>query len=251
MSCGLRRGLLTGLLLLGCGRGAARAGECAAPAGASAELAERTAEERLRFLQKSLRDTSRSERRFLIGWSLVYAGFIGGTWVLYPFTEDKRGKIIESSWSNAISLLGHAQMTLQPLLVMRDQRRIEALAAQPLTAENRCATLARAEKLLVHAAESERSARTPFAHISGFVINIGLGVILGYGLKRPQAAAMNTTIGVAVSELMIATRPKTAMQRLDRYRAGDLRATPLDPNLLLPMVAPTEGGLSLSLAGQF
>src|SRR5689334_5142617 len=117
--CRTRWGLLAGVMfcLLGA-RAPAWAGECAAPLGASAQLGELGVDARMRFLRQSLKDTARSERRYIIGWSLVYAGFIGGTWVLYPAASDKPGKIIESSWSNAISILGAAQMTIAPLLVI-------------------------------------------------------------------------------------------------------------------------------------
>lgn len=244
-------GCLVGIALAPSG---AVAGECGVPVGALSALAERDTDARLRFLRESLAETARKERRYLLGTSLAYAGFAGGSWVLVPLSDDPN-KRIDAIWSSSTSIAGGLQNLIEPLLVMRDYRRAEELVARAaaVSGEPRCALLREAERRLEHAAKSETSARAPFARISGAVINVALGLVLAYGLKRPASAAQNTTIGMLVTQLMIAARPTEAIRRLERYRAGDLDLVSSAPSqvTLAPLFTPTSEGLSVGLAGSF
>ncbi len=226
--------LLSGLLAGVAWPTASCAAECAGPTAAVSALPSAA---RLAFLRASLHDTARLERRFALGWGLTYAGLAAGTWALLPFSDDFYGQRKASAWNSATSVAAGLLVLIDPLLVIRDHRRLEALlAADPSPG---CATLAAAERLLVHAAGSEEGARGPRAHILGALTTVGLGLVLGYALQRPESAAINTTIGVFLSEIMIASRPMVALTRLQRYRSGDLSvSTP----------APAAGGLSLGLA---
>ena len=228
----------------------ARAGQCAAPAGAAPALAEQDAEERLRFIREALLETVRREKRYMIGWSLTYAGFAAGTWALVPFSNDPR-KPIESAWNSSISTLGGLQNLIEPLLVVRDKNRVERLFSEPGN-RTRCQVLAEAERHFQHAANSEIGAKSAKAHITSLLVNVGLGLILGYGLKRPEGAAMNTTIGMFTSEIQIATRPTFAARRMESYRAGNLAPAPPDPKIFFtPVLSPTDTGYGLAVAGAF
>lgn len=229
------------------------AGECGVPVGAGAALAERDTEARLRFLRESLAETARKERRYLLGTSLAYAGFAGGSWVLVPLSDDP-GKRVDAIWSSSTSIAGGLQNLIEPLLVMRDHRQAEELVARAaaVSGEPRCRLLREAELRLEHAAKSETSAKGPFARIGGALINVGLGLVLAYGLKRPASAAQNTTIGLLVTQVMIEARPTEAIRRLERYRAGDLGGGSQPSRVVLsPLFAPTNDGLSVGLAGSF
>lgn len=224
---------LLGGLLIGVARPTASyAAECAGPTAAVSALPSAA---RISFLRASLHDTARLERRFALGWSLTYAGLAAGTWFLLPFADDFEGQRKASAWNSATSVAAGLLVLIDPLLVIRDHRRLEALLAADPSAG--CATLAAAEQLLVHAAGSEQSARGPRAHILGALTTVGLGLVLGYALQRPESAAINTTIGVFLSEIMIASRPTVAVTRLQRYRSGDLSDS----------AAPPTGGLSLGI----
>lgn len=247
-------GSLVGVLLaIAPAPSVAVAGECGVPVGAQAALAERDTEARLRFLRESLAETARKERRYLLGTSLTYAGFIGGSWVLVPLSDDPR-KRVDAIWSSSTALAGGLQNLIEPLRVMRDHRRTEELVAQAaaVSGEPRCRLLREAELRLEHAAKSEASARGPLARIGGALINVTLGLVLAYGLKRPDSAAQNTTIGLLVTQVMIEARPTEAIRRLERYRTGDLGGSEPSRVVLSPLFAPTgEGGLSVGLAGAF
>lgn len=56
----------------------ASAGECEIPVAAAPALAAQTPDARLRFISQTLLQTARSERRYAVGWSLVYTGLAGG-----------------------------------------------------------------------------------------------------------------------------------------------------------------------------
>lgn len=235
---------------------AAHAGECAAPTGAAAALGERDPAERLRFLRESLQATAKQERRFILGWTLTYTGFGAGSWVLVPVSDDP-GKRIDAIWSSSTAAAGAILAVVQPLLVLRDVRQAEQLiaGAGAGAAGTGCQVLAEVERRLERAALNEAGARSAFSHISSAAINVALGLVLAYGLKRPSSAAMNTTIGLLISEVMIVTRPTEAVSRLERYRAGDLTAPPPSRISLAPAVAPLGAdqgrGALLSLAGTF
>ena len=191
-------------------------------------------------------------RTSLIFGMLNAAVGIWGTWLLLPFADDFEGQRRASAWNSATSVAAGLLVLIDPLRVIRDHRRLEALlAADPSPG---CATLAAAEQLLVHAAGSEEGARGPRAHILGALTTVGLGLVLGYALQRPESAAINTTIGVFLSEIMIASRPLVAVTRLQRYRSGDLgtATTPPAAGLALGLVPlRLDSGYGAALSGTF
>lgn len=204
---------------------------------------------RLQFLRASLRETARLERRYAIGWNLTYLGFAAGTWTLLPFSDDPQGQRKASAWNSATSLFASLQVLIDPLLVVRDHRRMEALVKQPSALKD-CTVLHKAELLLQHAANSETSARSAKAHIFSFLTTIGLGLVLGYALERPDSAAINTTIGITLGEIMIATRPTAAIRQWQDYRNGNLRLTaPREGFALRVLPFRTNDGYGVAIGG--
>lgn len=210
--------------------------ECDSAVGAAAAHSEAEIAARLRFLRQSLRDTALLEQRFALGWSLTYAGLAAGTWALLPFSANPDGQRIASIWNSSTSIAAGLLVLIGPLQVIRDKNRLEALLA-PARPQSDCAVLSHAEQLLKHAARSETGARSARAHIISALSAVGVGLVLGYGLKQADSAATNTTIGILLGELMIASRPTVAVQRLQSYRSGDLSIPP-----------PPVGGFSVGLA---
>jgi hypothetical protein len=233
-----------------------RAEPCALPAGAAPALSQQSSAERLDFLADSLHSAAQRERRFAMVWSLGYAGLGAGSWVLLPLSSDPQQRT-DAIYSSASSLFGALVVLIEPLRVIRQQRRLETLlrAAGTTAAPERCALLESAERLLAAAAESEASAHGPLSHIGGVLFNLGLGLGLAYGLHRPDSAAVNTTVGILLGELMIATRPSLAVERWASYRQGELsrshRSSAISGLSLLALPVRSGDGLALALSGAY
>ena len=213
----------------------AQASECGSTVGAAPAQSDQEIDARLRFVQRSLRDTAILERRFLLGWGLTYVGLAAGTWVLLPLSSNPENQRIASAWNSSTSVAAALLLLIDPLQVIRDKNKMEALLAQP-AAQSSCAVLMKAEQLLKHAADNERGARGARAHIISSLTTVGLGVILAYALKQPDSAVTSTPIGIFIGELMMASRPLLAVRRLQGYRSGDLSLT-----------SPPASGFSLGL----
>lgn len=230
-----------------------RAGECVAPPGATPALGELAVKGRIEFLHHSLQATARTERRFALTWSLGYVGLAAGSWVLLPLSSDPQGQRISSTFSSATALAAALVALIEPLRVIADKRRLDRLLAESPARLHPCAVLAEAERLLAHAAANEHGARGPRARLFGFFTTVGLGLIHGYALNRPESAVTSTVIGIFLSQFMIVTRPTTAIRRLERYRRGDLsEAEPPAPILSVSAtVSPIGSSYGLALAGVF
>ncbi len=180
------------------------------------------------------------ERRFLLGWSLAYVGMAAGTWLTVPFYSDPGQQVTASAWNSATSAAASLLVLTGPMPIIRDEQRLERLLARPPLPGQRCAVLAEAERLLKRAADSELSARSARSHIIGIFTTIGLGLVLGYALQRPDSAATNTTIGLVLNELMIASRPTVGIRGLESYRNGTLIAVTPPPFVVDLHLAPTR-----------
>lgn len=238
---------------LGCGLGlttAAHAQQCPLPTDAQSSLAQQDHTARLRFIEQALTDAAKLETRFALGFSLTYAGLSAGSWLIVPLSSDPQ-QLVETAFNSGTSAFAALFSLIGPLGVVRDERKLRTLLLHRASSAPSCETLAASERLLRHAADSEESGRNALAHVSSVAFNVGLGLLLAYGLKRPDGAAINTSVGIALGELMIATRPTLAQQRWQRYRSGDL-TTPAVPsgtapwNLsVTPWLTPTSYGVSL------
>lgn len=240
---------------LGCD--VASALECPAPKGASPTLSSLDPEDRVRFISQVLTQTARAERRYALGWSLTYAGLSAGSWVMLPLSSaSDPGQLVESAWNSGTSAFAALFVLYAPLVAARDVSRLSQQL--DLLRHDRCAQLAEAERVLAKVADNQQSARNALAHISNVAFNVGLGLVLGYALHRPSGAAMSTGIGVVFGELMIATRPKSALQAHSAYKEGRLLApssTSSSPGELIGQITlvPTVQNQTygLALLGRF
>lgn len=231
----------------GLGQQQAHAQHCPLPPDAQPALEHHDDATRLRFIEQTLQDAAKQERRFALGWSLTYTGLSAGSWLILPLSDDPR-QLVETAFNSGTSAFAALFSLIGPLSVVSDQRRLRTLLTASTSPDRACATLAASERLFRHAAESEASARGAFAHVSSAAFNVGLGLVLAYALKRPDGAAINTSVGIALGELMIATRPTLATKRWQRYREGNLSMQPDESQPIVsvsPWLTPTSYGVSL------
>jgi glycosyltransferase involved in cell wall biosynthesis len=225
----------------------AAAATCPAPAGAAPALAEATAEVRLRFLRDRMEHAARRSRAWTWAWGATHASLLSVNTALL-IALDGRGQRIDFAFGAGSSALGVALLLVMPPSVLRDQRRLSRL---PGAGADPCRTLAEAERLLAHAAKDDARAKSALLHIGGAIFNLGIGTALGFGFDRWDTALAYIVGGMAIGEIMIATRPADTVRALADYQAGHLGRTtaPAPPRLgLAPVVTSGGGGLSLTLS---
>lgn len=229
--------------------GAARAATCPAMPGATGDLAAIDAEERLRFVQRSLDRSARHSRAWSYAWGSLYGALAVGTLVAQPWRSDEGRK---DGWISAgSSALGVASIALMPPRVIADQRRLQGLLASGAGID-RCALLVEAERLLVRDEKDQRRGRGPLMHVAVTAYNVGVGLTLALALRHWDNAGITIGSGMFLSVLQIGTRPAGLVGQLERYRRGDLADLGRDGKLKLvwaPVVG--KGRIGLAVGGAF
>lgn len=219
-------------------------GRCPAIAGGSSALAAADAAERLHMIQRGLGADARNARIWAWTWAGLYATSLGINAGRIPLSSHDTQ--IDAAVATAGSAIGLSMLGILPLTVMGDQRRLDALVAAAPSDGDRCALLAEAERLLVRDARSEEFGRGALANAGNFVLNIGLGLLLGIGYGHWTAASITTLSGIAVGEVQFATQPTGAVDLLGRYRRGDLAGRAAEPRGAF-RISPSVGGGQYSL----
>jgi hypothetical protein len=220
---------------------------CPPIAGGGAGLAALDSEVRLQFIRAELGLESARARRWATAWQVSYGLVTGVQLALIPFFED-RDMRIELAVGAGKSAIGLGALLVMPLEIHRAPQALEDWIA-PGTID-RCALLARAEGLLVDAAENEAAGRSWLMHGANVLLNLGAGVALGWSLDRWQTAAINASAGLAVGVLMILTQPAGLEDVLGRYRGGDLASAEQAAEasfFVAPTYSPSGAGLQLSI----
>jgi len=206
-------------------------------------------EERLRFLDQALKRVARRARLWTWMWAGIYSGLAvyNLAWALAP--PHDRARTIDGSVGAAGSLVGLAVLAILPPSAVGGQYRFARhLRARPEV----CAAVAEAERLLVKEANDEAFGKSALVHAGTFAFNALLGGLLAGVWGHGDQAAITALVGTAIGEAQIFTRPTTATQALERYRAGLLGAAPERSAaawMVLPQLGPAGAGISL--AGAF
>jgi hypothetical protein len=195
----------------------AAAQECPRPPSASARgLAGRTDQERLLGLAAL---ASREDENFGTWRLLSGAGFallvIGQLGLAHLVPAETRPDYFLGA---AYSALGTASTLVgAPAVFERGEAFArEAAAATPAT---RCALIAEGERLLEQSAAQEAQATKWYMHLLNVAVNLSLGAILGFGYGHWTNAALDTGVGIALSEAVLLTRPH-ALDRAWRSYLG-------------------------------
>ena len=215
--------------------GLARAGQvCAGPA---------ENHQRLAFIQTRLHEDARRARIWTGAWGAGYGALVLGQLAAAPaFSVEAQPDTYVGAVSSAGAL---AALLLTPMKVMADAPVLDALAlAHPEAVD--CATLAEAERLLVHSAEGEAAGHAWQMHAASALYSLLGGLVLGLVFHRWAAGALNAAAGLVIGEVMIFTQPTGAEDTLRRYLAGEWSASrgPPRPTWGLQLaVSPSRVGL--------
>lgn len=221
---GLRR-LLTTLLpfvvvLMPAG---AQATDCKLIDGATPELAVKSAEERLAWLDQRLQLDGQHALVWSSLWGAAYLGLTAGQWALWPTAHsrvDKVEKIVGSS-ASFIGVLSVAALPPRATLDAHWWKRHRQMYPN----EDVCSLLNEAEQLLMRDADDDEFGSGPLVHLGNFIVNIAAGLILGLGYNDWRAWGYTTVVGIVVGEVQTATRPNESREDLDRYRRGHFART--------------------------
>jgi hypothetical protein len=219
--------------------------ERAAPAlegdGASAQPT--SLDGRLALMDEYLADVQGPTRRYFYTWITTQVALTAAQ--AYVATTWER-RVVRGSYyiGTALSATSLALLLLQPKPGFNGSRRYRALPDG--TEAQKQAKLEQGEATLAGQAKADLRATSVTQHLTGLVaaLGSGLGVLLGYDNALKEA--VTRTLGVfVIAELQIATRPLSAIRRMDRYSSLE----PVTTVALLPMLDRSAQGLSL--AGTF
>lgn len=226
------------------------------PAGSAGAVAllQAPAEQRLRHVTGVMLSEGARSRRWLSGWASTYTLLSTGNFALAPTTIDAglRSEYLVAGVTSGIGLLS---LALRPPREVRDQGQVAQLlaGARGLPAGGVCARLAQAEALWQRSAADQAQGKGMLVRTFGWLFNLGIGAVLGFGLNRWETAARNTLAGIAVTELMLLTRPGGLPAALLRYRDGRLETGAPPPQwrvgLWTPLPLPGAAAGALTAAG--
>ncbi len=218
--------------------------DCPVPEGASDALAERSPAERMHFLLESVRHGEEVTRTWTNVFSLGYLGLATVQMAIIGAADP--GTRIDLGIGAAGSMIGVASLALFRSPVLADRATLEALAAEAV--EGDCEALARAEQLIDASAESEAFGTSWLIHVGTVVFNLGIGLLMGLGYGRWVSGVISASVGIAVGELQVLTRPTPMLQARRRYLNGELGESGPEVRLV-PVVSPTE--VALGVSGRF
>ena len=198
---------------------------CQSIPGGTTALGRLDAQERIDFIQASLRRGARRARIWAWTWAGIYSTLTAGELVLGLTASSSDTKIDDFVGAGA-SFVGVAVLGILPLKVLGDQRWLERRLKHVRLDEDRCAILADAERLLLRDAASEAFGSGPLVHAGSLLFNAALGVFLGAVFGHWDQAAITALTGAAVGEIQIVTQPTDVVRSLSRYRNGDLGIGP-------------------------
>jgi hypothetical protein len=221
---------------------------CAPIAGGGARLGAVDAHLRLQFVDRALRHGARRARQWAWSWAGIYSGLT--TYNLIRLDgADSAGRIDDLVGASA-SAVGLLALTIKPLKVMSDQRRLERRLRLARPDEDVCAQLAYAEQLLVRDAASEKLGVGALTQAGSFAFNLGVSLLLGLGFGHWSQAALTGLIGIGVGELQIITQPTDVVDALARYQGADLGPSTgwLRGWALAPILGRDRAGFALAIS---
>ncbi len=219
------------------------AAQCPIPRGASPSLAERSTEERMRFILERTQHAEEVTRTWTTVFSLSYLGLVAAQMGLIVIVDDP-GARIDFAIGAVGSMIGVASLAIFRAPVLVDRASIEELAPRAMSGD--CAALAEAEAFLEADASNEDFGTSWLIHVGNVVFNLGIGLVMGLGYDRWISGAISAGVGILVGEVQILTRPTRMLDTLRRYQAGELGDDGAASLRVVPIVSPAQFGVGVS-----
>jgi hypothetical protein len=183
---------------------------------------------RFAYIRGVLDEDARRARTWTTAWAIAGTVFIAGNAAYAAITTDDAMRV-DAIIEAVKSIFIPAVLIVQPIHAMRSAPEVDALGRAFEWAPGRVATcvpLARAEELLVDAAEDEAFATGWLAHTVVIVGNLAVSAVQGFGLGHWVGAALGVGGGIGIGELQILTHPTLALDALGPYSKGHLGTGP-------------------------
>lgn len=161
--------------------------------------------QQVNFLRQSLKQTLESERSWSTNWTLGFVALTGAQEIGANLVNDQayRTDFHVGAVSTAIGLI--------PTCIF-----IPRMIYQKDLKDNKI------EAALEEAAENQSFMQSWISHAGGVLYSLGVGAVLGLGYHHWFSALSSVAVGIPIGELMIRTRSTSAVQALQKYRAGEL-----------------------------
>ncbi len=172
----------------------------------SATVSDESARARLARVEAALYEDASASQLWYFGWSGLYAATAGAqlTVALVATDPGLRADARVGTVKSGLGFIG--TMALPPPAIFFSP----CTASEKATPAALSACLARQEARLDDAAKAERFARSILPTIASVAVNVGAGLYLWLHDDRLASAIVSTVVGIAVSQLQIATRPTIA-----------------------------------------
>ena len=214
------------------------------PRAGAGGVAGQSDQQRLAFLSQHASAEASAIGTWKLATGAAFALLVAGQLAIAPLFEPQERP--DYYWGAGYSALGLAS-TLVPPPAVFERGAAFAREAAAATDDTRCQLIAEGERLLEQSAAAEALTTQWFIHVINVAVNVSLGAILGFGYQHWRNAAINTGMGIAISETVLFTKPRGLVKAWREYSQGG--DEPFTLGLRLGRTA--EGGVSAGLGGTF
>ena len=230
-------------LILGLASRTGRA-SCPVVAGATAALGARDDDARLAWIQGRLARTSHRATVWLRTWEIGIVGATALDLAFIPILGDTRSNRIDFGLGAATTIVGVVPLIFWQPRVLDDHDELDASVARG--GVDRCALVAEGERRLIASADAQHQQRAWYMHAGNVMLNLGVTLLFG-AFHHWTSGVLNGIGGALVGELIIYTEPVDQISDLERYRHGELAASPHPSWQLTPIADPHGAGLGFAV----
>ena len=172
-------------------------------------------QQRIDYLQKSLKNDQDGTRLWWYGWLAGYGGATIGQGAVY-FASNETATKQDMALGAATCFIGFAGQFVSPFQPDKFVRKFEQMPE--ITDADRTSKLRQMEKFLAERSEMEINTRKWKAHIIPTAVNLASGLITWIGFHRTVwDGVVNFGLNCVITESQIWTQPIRAKRELKRY----------------------------------
>lgn len=185
------------------------------PLFAQNEIPDSLINERLQFIEKTLKYDRVNTERWWYGWLVGYSAATIGQGAVY-FSSNNKNTQQDMVLGAATTFLGAAGQFISTFIPNNNLKQFTSLSENTLDEQLKKLTVA--EDLLKKYAKQEKLARNWQSHAVSGVVNLGSGLVTWLGFKRTVWDGLaNFALNTAITEAQIWTQPTLAKRNYKNY----------------------------------